>query len=398
LEKLQLTDVADIKKNREIFSWKGFYTDSISIRDSISQSLTLLHAGFLAIDPNTGGVKSWIGGIDFRTQPYDQIFAQRQTASAFKPILYVTAIQNGVMPCQYLDNDQLILTDFDNWQPQNYDHSVGGNYSIAASLAKSINIPTVNLFMQVPFSDLKNTWETLGFSQELINKPSTALGSTTASLYEMAFAYASFANGGFKVEPQIIVSVKTSKGKVLYKNKFLKSEKIVFEKQSTDLLNAILQKAIIEGTGKSMKNVYGVNLPLAGKTGTSQDYADAWFIAYNPKLVMATRVGASLPSIHFNNGANGSGSTLALPLVAKTIQKVQNSKSLQYKYFDSFDKLPFEYEEALLCEDYIEDSDFEKLLEGIFKKKSTTFEKASRKAKRKNKKSFFKRIFGKKED
>lgn len=398
LQKLKLTDVADIKKNREIFSWKGFYTDSISIRDSINQSLTLLHAGFLAIDPNTGGVKSWIGGIDYRTQPYDQIFAQRQTASAFKPILYATALQNGAMPCQYLDNDQLILTDFDNWQPQNYDHSIGGNYSLAASLAKSINIPTVNLFMQVPFSDLKNTWEALSFSQELINKPSTALGTTTASLYEMAFAYASFANGGFKVEPQIIVSVKTSKGKVLYKNKFLKSEKMVFEKQSTDLLNAILQKAIIEGTGKSMKNVYGVNLPLAGKTGTSQDYADAWFIAYNPKLVVATRVGASLPIIHFNNGANGSGSTLALPLVAKTLQKVQNSKYLKNKYFDSFDKLPFEYVDALLCEDYIEDSDFEKLLGGIFKKKSTTFEKASRKAKRKNKKSFFKRLFGKKED
>ena len=398
LEKLNLMDVAGVKKNREMFSWQGFYTDSISVRDSIKQTLTLLHAGFLAIDPNTGAIKSWIGGIDYRTQPYDQIFAQRQTASAFKPILYATAIQNGAMPCQYLDNDQLILTDFDNWQPQNYDHSFGGNYSIAASLAKSMNIPTVNLFMQVPFLDLKNTWETLGFSQELINNPSTALGATSASLYEMAFAYASFANGGFKVEPQLIVSVKTSKGKTLYQNKFLRSEQEVFDKQSTDLLNTILQKAIIEGTGKSMKNVYGVNLPLAGKTGTSQDYGDAWFITYNPQLVMATRVGASLPSIHFNNGANGSGSTLALPLVAKTLQKVQNSKSLQKKFSISFDKLPFEYEDALLCDDYIEDSDFEKLLEGIFKKKSTTFEKASRKAKRKNKKSFFKRIFGKKED
>ena len=146
LIELNLTKEADIKKNREMFSWNGFYIDSISIRDSIKHSLTKLHAGFLALDAKTGAIKSWVGGIDFRTEPYDQIFAQRQTASAFKPILYATALQMGAWPCQYLENDPLIFTDFENWQPQNYDHTSGGKYSIAASLAKSVNIPTVNLF------------------------------------------------------------------------------------------------------------------------------------------------------------------------------------------------------------------------------------------------------------
>ena len=401
LTELDLTKEAEIKKNREMFSWDGFYIDSISIRDSIMHSLTTLHAGLLALDPGTGAIKSWVGGIDFRTQPYDQIFAQRQTASAFKPILYATALQMGAWPCQYLENDPLIITDFENWQPQNYDHSTGGKYSIAASLAKSMNIPTVNLFMKVPFSDLEYTWENLGFSQNLARNPSTALGTATASLYEMVVAYASFANGGYKIIPQSIVTIKASNGEILYQNKLLKSKDKVLDGMTPPFLNAILQKAIIEGTGSSMRSIYGVNLPLAGKTGTSQDYADAWFIGYNPKLVIGTRVGASYPNIHFNNGANGSGSRLALPLVAKTLQKVQNNSRLRRSLFEPFDELPTAYHDAMACDDFIEDSDFEKFFEGVFKNEKTTFAKESkkteRKTKRKNKKPFFKRIFGKKD-
>ncbi len=401
LKKLKLTDKTDIKKNREMFSWDGFYTDSISIRDSIKQDLTLLHAGFLAIEPKSGNIKIWVGGIDFRTHPYDQMFAQRQVASTFKPILYATAFENGVMPCQYLENDSLILTDFDNWTPQNYNKSTGGKYSVAAALTKSMNIPTVNLFLQTPFEDIENTWKNLGFSQDLVDKPSIALGTASASIYELAIAYAAFANGGKSITPQLIASIKTSDGKILYQNEFAQSDDEIIEKQTAQLMNAILQKAIIEGTGKSMKNIYGITLPLAGKTGTSQDYADAWFAAYNPELLLVTRVGASLPSIHFNNGANGSGSTLALPLIAKTLQSVQKNPILYRKYFENFPDLPEYLAEALSCEDYLEDSEFEKFFDGIFKKHETTVDKASKKAMRKSKKkdqdSFFKRVFGKKD-
>lgn len=402
LKQLKITKNIDVKKKREMFSWDGFYSDSISLKDSIKKDLTLLHAGLIAADPNTGAIKIWVGGIDYRKYPYDQIFAQRQTASAFKPILYAAAFEEGAMPCQYLDNDELVLTDYDNWSPQNYNHTVGGKYSIAASLAKSMNIPTVNLFLQLPFKSIQDLWGNLGFSQALEYNPSTALGAATASLYEMVFAYASFANGGLKVKPQIISLIKNSKGEVLYQNKFLSSNEQVLNKNSTILLNAVLQKAIMEGTGRSMKNVYGVQLPLAGKTGTSQNYADAWFLAYNPNLVMATRVGASMPGIHFNNGANGSGSTLALPLIAKTLQKAQKNKHINNKFFTAFAELPVAYEHALDCEDFIETTDVENFFDGIFKNKNTTFEKASkkaaRKAKRKEKKSFFKRLFGRKDN
>ncbi|WP_117885058.1 transglycosylase domain-containing protein [Aureibaculum luteum] len=381
LNRLKLTDIANEKQNRELFSWDGVYTDSISIHDSISQSITLLHAGLLALDPQTGAVKTWVGGIDFGTQPYDQIFAQRQIASTFKPILYAAGLEQGIMPCSYLDNKSLIISDFDNWQPSNYDNSTGGNYSMAAALAKSMNIPTVNLFLNIPFANLEKLWKGLGFSSELPKKPSVALGTANSSIYELSRAYSAFANGGYLVEPKTVLSIKTADGKTIYENKLLKPTKKnrVISKNTSILLSAMLQKAINEGTGTSLKNKYGINIPIAGKTGTSQDYADAWFAAYTPKLVIVSRVGASSPSIRFNSGTNGSGSKLALPLVGKTLQNVKK------QYSAPFAPLPEQYADALDCEDYLEDSKFNLFFENLFNKNNTTLEKEQRKAERKAK-------------
>lgn len=400
LNRLELEDLADVRKMRELFGWNGFTSDSISIRDSLAFNLTLLHAGLIAMDPNNGFIKAWVGGIDYRTQPYDQIFAQRQTASAFKPILYASALEQGAMPCHYLDNDELVLNDFDNWQPQNYDHSVGGKYSMSASLARSMNIPTVNLFFQQDFDILTDTWDALGFSQELRNKPSTALGTTTASLYEMAIAYSAFANSGKRIEPVFIKEIKTSDGRSIYKHPKAVLQESVLKESTSSLLTAMLEKAVREGTGRSMSNVYGVRSALAGKTGTSQDYGDAWFLAYNNDLVMATRVGASYPLVHFSKGSDGSGSALALPLVAKTLQQAQNNSALKNKYLRDL-TISDSDTEALACVDHIDDSDIEKFFDDIFRDKNMTFEKASKKAKKQAKKgkrkSWFKRVFGKKD-
>ena len=381
LQRLNLSGRADEKKNRELFNWQGFYTDSISIRDSIRHNLELLQAGLLAVDPQTGAVKTWVGGIDFRSQPYDQIYAQRQIASTFKPILYATALEQGIEPCSYLDNDPLVLTDFENWQPQNYDKSTGGNYSLSAALAKSMNIPTVNLYLQVPFKNLENLWKKMGFSQTLTQKPSVALGIANASIHELTIAFSAFANGGYRVDPQLIATIKSSDGDVIYHNKLLKpheNNRVISDKTSV-LMTAILQKAIENGTGNSIRTKYGIDMPLAGKTGTSQDYADAWFAAYTPKLVIVTRVGASLPSIRFDTGSNGAGSTLALPLVAKTLKYVQKT------YRKPFEPLPEELADALNCEDFTEDSGLDKFFEGLFNKDKTTLEKAKRRAERKAK-------------
>src|SRR5690554_2721756 len=135
-------DDGDLKQ-RELFSWDGFYTDSISMTDSVFHELTLLHAGMIALNPQNGAIKIWVGGIDFRTQPYDQVLAKRQVASAFEPVLYTAALESGIEPCIYLSNDTVGFRNYDDWSPQNYDHSTGGKYSMAGALKKSMNIPSV---------------------------------------------------------------------------------------------------------------------------------------------------------------------------------------------------------------------------------------------------------------
>ena len=397
IKKEGLEKIADVRKKREYFTWEGYKTDSISVRDSLRIDLTYLHAGFLAMQPENGAVKAWVGGIDYRTHPYDQVLALRQVASTFKPVLYATAMEEGITPCHYLENDSIVLTDYDNWTPKNYDNKYGGRYSVAAALAYSKNIPTVNLFLQTPFTSLEKKWKALGFTQPLINKPSVALGTENASIYELAVTYSAFANGGVKIEPYMVKSIKTPKGEVIYSHTKKQEEEAVLSEKTVYWINAILQKAVNEGTGRALRSVYGLKLPLAGKTGTSQDYADAWFAGYNPSVVMVTRVGAALPSVHFHTGANGSGSRLALPLVGKTFQQVQRDKKLRYQFGKDFPPLPDELAADMQCEDFIEDSKIEEFFERIFSKNKTTSEKASKRARKKTKKkgSFFKRLFGK---
>jgi len=271
---------------------------------------------------------------------------------------------------------------------------------MAASLSRSMNIPTVNLFFQQDFNVLSDTWNVLGFSQELSYKPSVALGTTTASLYEMAIAYAAFANSGKRVAPVFIKEIKTSDGRSLYKHPKAVLQESVLKESTSGLLTAMLEKAVKEGTGRSMSNIYGVRSSLAGKTGTSQDYGDAWFLAYNNDLVLATRVGASYPVVHFRKGSDGSGSALALPLIAKTLQQAQKNSTLKRKYLTGLN-ISDRYSEALACVDHIDDSDIEKFFDDIFRDKNMTFEKASKKAKKQAKKgkrkSWFKRVFGKKD-
>ena len=141
----------------------------MQIADSLKQASLILHAGLLAIDPVTGSVKAWVGGIDFKTQPYDQIHARRQMASVFKPILYAEAFEEGMEPCQYLDNDSIVIsTDTGEWSPENYDHTTGGKYSLAGALAHSMNIPTFNLFINLGFEKLDSLWKKMGFSFPLV--------------------------------------------------------------------------------------------------------------------------------------------------------------------------------------------------------------------------------------
>jgi|WetSurMetagenome_2_1015567.scaffolds.fasta_scaffold15317_2 penicillin-binding protein 1A len=378
---------------QQIFDWNGSHADSISVADSVKKALLILHGGLLAMDPLTGSVKAWVGGIDFKTQQYDQIYARRQLASVFKPILYAEAFELGIEPCQYLDNDSIVPSETGDWTPENYDHSYGGKYSLAGALTQSMNIPTFNLFLKVGFENLDSLWKKMGFSFALDNTPSLALGTAEGSIMETAVAYSSFANGGYRITPRSIISIKTADGEIIWQNEFSDTKERVLTDRSATLISAILQKAVREGTGSSLNSVYGVNLPMAGKTGTSQDYSDAWFTAFNPKLVIVTRVGASSRAVHFNNGSYGSGSSLALPLVALTLKKLQGNDTLVKQLITPFPDLPPELERALDCPDFKEKNILDKFLD-LFQNKKISSDKDVYKPKQKRK-NFFKRLFGK---
>ncbi len=201
LERLNLTRQANEIGFQEVFDWNGNYADSITVVDSLKKALTTLHAGLIAMEPVSGKIEAWVGGIDFKTQPFDQILARRQLASVFKPVLYAEALEEGMEPCQYLDNDSVTLSGFEDWSPENYDHSFGGKYSLSGALAQSMNIPTFSLFLEIGFEKLDTMWRKMGFSYKLDNTPSLAMGTAEASIREVAVAYASFANGGYRSNP-----------------------------------------------------------------------------------------------------------------------------------------------------------------------------------------------------
>ncbi len=347
------------------------------IPDSLRQMMTTLHAGLLALDPATGAVRAWAGGIDFRTQPYDQILARRQLASVFKPFIFAAALEDGMDPCRYLDNDSVTLSGFNNWSPENYNHSYGGKYSLAGALAQSMNIPTFSLFMLIGFDQVDRMWKKMGFSFPLVNSPSLAMGTAEASILEVGLAYASFANGGFLVTPRYIESIMTPDGRLLWQNPPPAGGERVLSERSALLMGAMMQKAIREGTGSSVYGVFGVKIPLAGKTGTSQNYADAWFAAFNPGLVIVSRVGASSPSIHFNSGSNGSGSALALPLVALTLKKAETDRELMQMINKPFPLLPPELAGALDCPDFRDKTFFDRFID-IFREDEIDYERTGK--------------------
>jgi penicillin-binding protein 1A len=240
-----------------------------------------------------------------------------------------------------------------------------------------MNIPTFSLFLMIGFDKVDRLWKEMGFSWPLVNMPSLSMGTAEASILEVALAYSVFANGGTKVTPYLIESVKAPDGRILWQHEQPGEGDRVLSEQSAILMNAMLEKAIREGTGASVHSVYGVKVPLAGKTGTSQNYADAWFAAFNPGLVIVSRVGASTPSIHFNNGRYGSGSALALPLVAMTLKKVEKEKSLMERISIPFSPLPPELAMALDCPDFREKSFFDRIFD-MFKEREIDYDKATR--------------------
>lgn len=403
----------DKVKRREIFSWEGVQVKEMTKSDSLWHYKKMLNASALMANPNNGSVKVWIGGNHYRYLPYDLVRAKRAAASAFKPVLYAAALGEGFGPCTYLSNEAKTYKKFDDWKPENYDRSSGGEVAMWYALAHSMNIPTVDLYFETGHEALDYTYRKLGFNNPLPGKPSMALGATEVSLAELVRAYSAFANNGFLPGLKLIERIMDQNGKVLYRSN--KKNTNALSAEQTEKITAILSRAAKEGTGASMYSRFGVNADLAAKTGTSQDFKDARFMCYNRNMVMGVWVGAMDSEIHFDSGKYGSGASLALPIAAQTINKMEREGKLANKYLGP---LNLSVDTAMLMnckprrevedsgDGFIKDAidGIKSLFKGKDKKEKSdevvepdSSEKEKKKSGSKVKR-FFKKIFGKKKD
>ncbi len=340
-------------RTREIgvFDWDGFQVKKMNTLDSIWHYYKMLNAAVLLINPGNGEVLAWTGGNDFSTLPFDLVLAHRQIASAFKPVVYATALESGITPCVYLSNQRKKYPGYEDWEPENYDHSSTPDSTVAFwyALVNSLNLPTVDLYFKEGRGNLLKTCQKLKFPVIAGDAPSVALGTLDLSLYEIVRAYASFADGGLMNEPVMIDKIVDARGNILYSKEPLRP-KAVFTPETSQVITAMLQAVINQGTGMRIRSEFGIKAPLAGKTGTAQNYSDAWFIAYTPCLVLGTWVGARTADVHFF-GSNGSGASLALPVVGKILGGIEKDPLLRKKYFTPFN-IPGEAYSFLQCQPY----------------------------------------------
>ncbi len=321
---------------RDVFTWDDAPPDRISYRDSLWHYHRMLQGAFLMVDPSTGKVRAYSGGNDFRTLPYDQVQGRRPVASTIKPLIYAAALRKGFEPCTYLNNEVKSYPEYEGWTPQNFEKdTTGGQVALWYALAHSMNVPTVDLYFRTGADTIRDTFKALGLPTGGVDKPALALGAADLSLQELVQAYSAFANNGLTRGLQLIEKITDAQGRVIYTGKMAPARR-AFDEEVATTITAMLRRAVDSGTGTAMRSRFGVRTALAGKTGTSQDYADAWFVAYTPGIVAATWVGARDPSVHFGSSL-GTGSQLALPIIGGTLAEVERSDALRRKYFRTFD-------------------------------------------------------------
>ena len=336
-----------------VFDWKkGERNCRMSPLDSIRYYLSLLNAGFLAASPADGAIKAWVGGIDHRYFQYDHVRSKRQVGSTFKPIVYARAIQRGIHPCSYTANQLRTYARYDHWQPRNADEKYGGSYSMEGGLINSINTVTINLALRSGPATVAQLAEDLGIDGPVPGVPAIALGAVEASLLDMVQVYGSFANRGLRPELRYLDRIETHDGKVLVD--FARQADTChwmrpLSVQEADLINEMLQAAIDRGTGRRLRYRYGFKNELAGKTGTSQNHSDGWFMGYTPKLVSGVWVGAESPDVHFRNLTLGQGANTALPVFANFLRKLNGNPELRHWVDTPFPQPSVEVRSLLNC-------------------------------------------------
>ena len=373
-----------------LFSWQGDKEVNISSLDSIKYYLNILQTGVIAMNPNNGAIKAWVGGIDFNHFQFDHAreSTKRQVGSTFKPFVYALALEEGMNPCKYRSAGVTHYANLDDWTPDNADKEENKyKYSFKGALAKSVNTVTIQLIEDVSIENTIELAERCGINSELPEVPSVALGTGSISLFEMVRSYAVFANGGHTVEPQLITRIEDQQGNVIYEADEARQTEAVLKHETALVMNHLLQSVVNEGTAISIRSKYGIKGDLAGKTGTTQSNADGWFIGYNPELVIGVWVGADNPGVRFRTTRLGSGASTALPIFAKTFKKINIDPQLKHITQSRFPALPDKLTNRLDCVGFKEDKNiFQKVL-GLEKK-----EKVKTKNYNDSSKSFFEKV------
>ncbi len=340
-----------------VYDWQGESGErEMSPLDSVRYYLSILHAGFLAVNPQTGAVKVWVGGIDYGHFQFDHVRAKRQVGSTFKPIVYAQALESGMLPCEYTPNNLVTYANFDNWEPRNSNGKYGGAYSMQGALMESINTVAVEVLWRAGLPQVVRLAGRLGISGEIPEKPAVALGSVDASLWEMAQVYSTLANRGRRPTLYYLERIETADGQLLKRfdpPRAAQYERVLPE-PTADVMNHLLRSVVDKGTASRLRYRYGIREPLAGKTGTSQNQADGWFFGYTPRLTAGVWVGADLPGVHFRSLRVGQGASSALPIYGRFMQFVKNDKALHKELYANFTPPPDSMLALMDCPPFVE--------------------------------------------
>lgn len=322
-----------------VFSYEGMKDTIMTPLDSIKWTKHFLRCGFMSMDPHTGHVKAYVGGPDFAHFQYDMCtIGRRQVGSTIKPYLYTLAMNEGMWPCDETVNDSITLMDEvgNYWTPRD-EHTAnqGEMVTLDWGLQKSSNWIAAYLMSLFTPKQLANLMRSFGIKGDILPVVSLCLGPCEVSVQEMVDAYTTFPNKGIRVEPLYVTRIEDNNGNVL--GTFVPKTHEVISETTAYKMIYMLRNVIDHGTGVRLRFRYGLKTALGGKTGTSQNNSDGWFVGFTPSLVSGCWVGAEDRSIHFEEMANGQGAATALPIVGIYLQKVFADPDLGYTEDEVFD-------------------------------------------------------------
>jgi penicillin-binding protein 1A len=316
-----------------LFTWKGERDTVLSPIDSIKYYKGYLQTGFMSLEPQTGYIKAWVGGINHKYFQYDhvQIGHARQVGSTFKPFIYALAIQEGYSPCYRLPNVKTCI-DMPPGQPaycpDNSDEKLNGRMlTLQQALANSVNYISAYLIKQFGPQAVVNLARRMGVVSPIDAVPAICLGTPEISVFEMVGANATFANKGTWIQPTFVTHIEDKNGKVLAD--FTPHTEEVLSEEKAYVMLQLMRGVVQIGTGVRLRYRYKLMMPIAGKTGTTQNNSDGWFMGITPDLVSGCWTGAEDRAVHFDRTDMGQGANMALPIWAKYMQKVYADKTIK---------------------------------------------------------------------